>query len=89
MNLDVQVKIDGDVLEQATFEKCQFDCKRREVTFKFVKGQWNYDITCGGFGNGYGFGMSCNENCKLRITDLAKCSEIKTEYGSYLVQNKF
>lgn len=84
--MDVSVTIDGDVLDNAVKEKNSFNCKRRKVRFDLQNGEWRYHLSCGGYGNGYGVGFSCKEACDLRITDLTKCKEIKTEFGSYLKQ---
>lgn len=87
MLMDVRVKIPQQQILEASKEINSFKCLRKELTFDLIDNKWRTSFTCGGYGNGYGVGFSCSENCRLRITDLSKCEEVKTEHGSYLLQD--
>lgn len=86
MHMDVVVKVSQEQVLKAAEEFNEFKCLRKEVNFQFMNGKWRNHFTCGAYGNGYGVGFSCKEECRLRITDLNKCEEVKTEFGSYLIQ---
>ncbi len=90
MMMDVVVKIPQEQINEAKQDIDQFACLRKEYNFRLEDSQWRLGITCGRYGNGYGVGYSCKENCKLRITDLSKCVEYKGEHGfTCLVQPEF
>ncbi len=88
MLMDIQVKIPQEEILKASDEFNKFKCLRKEVNFSLMDGSWRANFTCGAYGNGYGVGFSCKDECPLRITDLSKCKEVKTEFGSYLVQDR-
>ncbi|MDR6779498.1 MULTISPECIES: hypothetical protein [Paenibacillus] len=75
MMMDVVVKIPQETISKAKEDIDSFNCLRKEYNFQLINGKWEVRTTCGRYGNGYGVGYSCKENCKLRITDLDKCTE--------------
>jgi hypothetical protein len=89
MHMDVVVKVPQENIIEAAEEFNNFKCLRKEVNFELFGDKWKTDFTCGRYGNGYGVGFSCEDNCPLRITDLKKCRRITTEYSSYLVQDDY
>jgi hypothetical protein len=89
MLMDLRVKVPQEEIQKAAEEIDKFTCLRKEIVFNLMNGKWRTNFVCRRYGNGYGVGFSCSEKCSLRITDLDKCREIKTDYGSYLVQDDF
>jgi hypothetical protein len=88
--MDVVVKIPQETILKAEEDIKKFHCLRKEYNFQLTGDDWRLHVTCGRYGNGYGVGYSCKENCELRITDLSKCEEYRGERGfKCLVQPEY
>jgi hypothetical protein len=92
MMMDVCVKLPQDAILDAAKKLQELPCLRKQVTFQLVDGSWSAAYSCNGYGNGYGVGFRCKEDCSLRITDLSLCRKVETpdlEGFPYLVQEGF
>lgn len=88
MHDNLRIKIPREALDKGIKERDKFDCLRRDLDFVLDENnKWKHNITCFGYGNGYGVGFTCRDNCPLRLTDLDNCLEVRTEVGKYLIQN--
>jgi hypothetical protein len=89
MMMEATVKIPQELLIKVNEDFIKIPCLRNETVFQyFADSGWKYYHCCGGYGNGYGVGMSCADNCPLRITDLDKCRKVGEKY-KYLVQDDY
>lgn len=62
--------IDKAILKKAIEEFKEFKCERRSLVFNLTaNGEWEYSLTCHGYGNCYGNGAVCREECKLKLAD--------------------
>ena len=86
MQMDLKIKIPPDIIQKVACELNEFKCLRKKVVFELWENIWKYHYICDGFGNGYGFGCICKEDCKLRITDIIKSEWIK---DSHWIQPEF
>lgn len=73
---------------QAFIDHCNIQCKRRSIE---LHTDGHIHSVCWGYGNAYGHGVGCKEDCVLRITDLEKCRiyrNTKNDY-SFVAQPEF